>query len=87
MASARVEQLRRRRLTLEEAFIDPLGQVPHRLDRADEIAEAALFTPVDEFDVGGMIHLQPLENRRQGVRNTAALAVDQVRPDQSTSSR
>lgn len=58
MAFARTEQLRRRRLAFEEGFTKPLGEVPHSVDRSDEIAEAALFSSVDEFDVGGRIAFQ-----------------------------
>ena len=76
MRSAWAEKLRRRRLALEEGFAESLGEIPHHLDRTDEIAKAGFLVSIDELDVGGGIDLQPLENRRQVVRNTAALAFD-----------
>lgn len=69
-------------LALEEGFPELLCEVPHRLYRSDEIAEAVFFATVDESDIGGRIDRQPLENWRQILRNTAALAFDDcaVRP-------
>src|SRR6056297_639844 len=76
MVSARAEQLRGGSLSLEKGFAEPFGEGSHRLHRADEIAEAAFLVPVDEFDVGPGIDLQPFKNRWQIVRNAAALAFD-----------
>lgn len=41
-----------------------------------ELRAMPSLAPIDEFDVGGRMDLQPLENRRQALRNTAALALD-----------
>ena len=56
--SACIEELRRRRLDFEEGFTKPLDKVPHRLYRTDEIAEAAVFAPLDQFGIVGRIDLQ-----------------------------
>ena len=53
-----------------------VGEGPHRLDGSEEIADATLFAPVGEFDVGGRVDLQALENWRQVVRNNTAPAFD-----------
>ena len=42
MSSAGTEELRRSRLPLEEGFSEALGQVSHRLDRADEVAKKSI---------------------------------------------
>ena len=53
-----------------------MSETPHRLDGSDEAMELAFLGSVDEPDEIVRIDLQPVQDRREAIRNAAALAFD-----------
>ena len=63
-------------LDLQEGSAEFLSEASHRLDASDEAMELAFLGSVDEPDVVLGTYLQAVEDRRQIIRNAAALAFD-----------
>jgi len=63
-------------LAFQEGSAEVLGESPHRLSGADEAVKLAFLGSVDEPDVVLGTYLQAVEDRRQIIRDGAALAFD-----------